>query len=63
MGNVSAEERPLIGKMVNETREEIENELTDKKAKLEDEAILKSLENTKKIDFSIHPFIPVHFVL
>lgn len=53
MGNVSAEERPLIGKMVNETREEIEKELTEKKSKLEDEAILKSLENAKKIDFSI----------
>ncbi|MBE5821740.1 MAG: phenylalanine--tRNA ligase subunit alpha [Clostridiales bacterium] len=53
MGNVSAEERPLIGKMVNETREEIEKELTTKKAKLEEEAILKSLENAKKIDFSI----------
>ena len=45
VGKLSQEERPLVGKIVNEIREEIETKLQEKKEILEKEAILKQLEN------------------
>lgn len=53
VGKLSQEERPLVGKIVNEIREEIETKLQEKKEILEKEAILKQLENTEKFDFTV----------
>ena len=53
VGKLSQEERPLVGKIVNEIREEIETKLQEKKEILEKEAILKQLENAEKFDFTV----------
>lgn len=46
------EERPAFGALVNETKQEIENALFEKKNKLENEALLALLE-TEKIDVTL----------
>ena len=43
MGKLSAEERPVIGQLANEIREEIEAKIEDKKVALEAEALNKKL--------------------
>ncbi len=44
MGSLSKEERPQVGKLVNEAREYLENEITDKKDKLKNKKLLEDLE-------------------
>ena len=52
MKNVPKEERPAVGKMVNDTREAIEQKLEETKAKLEAEALELKLE-TEGIDVTL----------
>lgn len=53
VGSLSAEERPLVGKIVNEVREEIELKIEEKKNALEKEEMMKQLENAYRFDFTI----------
>lgn len=53
VGTLPQEQRPLVGKVVNEIREEIEEKLQERKSVLEKESILKQLEKAEKFDFSI----------
>ncbi len=53
VGGLSPEQRPIIGKVVNEIREEIEKKLQKKKNDIEKENILKQLENAEKFDFTV----------
>ncbi|SHI74292.1 phenylalanyl-tRNA synthetase, alpha subunit [Dethiosulfatibacter aminovorans DSM 17477] len=52
MGGLSNEERPVIGKMANEIRENIQNALEDAKKKINEEEQLKKLKE-EKIDVTI----------
>ena len=52
MGKLSKEERPVIGKLANEVREEIEKHLGQKKESLEVAAMMAAIEN-EKIDVSL----------
>ena len=45
MKDVSAEERPMIGQLVNDTREEIEKLIEETKKKLEEAKLKEELEN------------------
>lgn len=45
MGNMSAEERPQVGKLVNDLREFLENEIDRKKEELKNKKLLSDLEN------------------
>ncbi len=68
MGGLSAEERPIVGKLVNEVRDRLEEEFTKKEKQLEKEELQKRLE-TENIDVtepskktklgSIHPITQV----
>lgn len=68
MGSLTSEERPIIGSLVNETKNELEESISLKKAKLEEANILESISNKKKIDLtcpvcnkigSLHPITVV----
>ncbi|MDO4288923.1 MAG: phenylalanine--tRNA ligase subunit alpha [Eubacterium sp.] len=52
MGKLSKEERPVIGKLANEVREEIEQQISAKKESLEMAAMMAAIEN-EKIDVSL----------
>ncbi|WP_182200375.1 phenylalanine--tRNA ligase subunit alpha [Paraliobacillus salinarum] len=52
MGKLSPEERPVIGELANKVREAIANQLDNKKADLEAQALEKKLE-TEKIDVTL----------
>ena len=52
MGGLSNEERPVIGKMANEIRENIQNALEEAKKKINQEEQLKKLKE-EKIDVTI----------
>ena len=45
MGGLSPEERPIIGSLVNELREEIENLIQSKEKEFKNQELLKRLEN------------------
>ncbi|MFA0815917.1 MAG: phenylalanine--tRNA ligase subunit alpha [Anaerofustis sp.] len=53
MGQLSAEERPLIGKVANEVRESIESILSEKKAELED-ILLTAKLSIQTIDITLN---------
>ena len=64
MGGLSPEERPVIGSLVNELREKIENLIQEKEKEFKNEELLKRLENenidvtepSKKVNLgSLHP--------
>ena len=64
MGTVSPEERPIIGSLVNELREEIVNLIQEKEKEFKNQELLKRLESesidvtepSKKIDLgTLHP--------
>ena len=64
MGNLNPEERPVIGALVNEVRDELEKLIEDKENSLKKEELLKKLETenidvtepSKKISLgSVHP--------
>ena len=61
MKNVSAEERPLVGQMVNDTRKEIENSLDAVRAGIE-EKLLESKLKSEVIDVTL-PGIKISFRL
>ena len=52
LGTLSAEERPLIGQLANEVRQKVETEIANKKKQIEEEKLLKSLEN-ERIDVTM----------
>lgn len=52
MGKLSKEERPVIGKLANEVREEIESGLSKRKEALEVEGMMASIE-AEKLDVSL----------
>ncbi|MDD4844093.1 MAG: phenylalanine--tRNA ligase subunit alpha [Anaerotignum sp.] len=52
MGKLSAEERPIIGQLANEIRQDIENKLEDEKRRLEAAEITHRLEK-EKIDVTM----------
>ena len=52
MGGLSNEERPVIGKMANEVRENIQNALEEAKKRINDEEQMKKLKE-EKIDVTI----------
>ena len=45
MGGLSPEERPVIGSLVNELREKIENLIQEKEKEFKNQELLKRLEN------------------
>ena len=53
VGNLSVEEKPLVGKLVNEVRNLIDEHLTAKKDALEQAAILENMKNADKLDFTV----------
>ncbi len=68
MGALSPEERPIIGSLVNEVRDELNKAFDEKQKELEKEELLKKLqtenidvtEPSKKIDLgSIHPITQI----
>ncbi len=69
MGKLSAEERPVIGALANQVREDIDAHIRTRMKELADEAMAKRLENevidvtlpgTQPVQGGIHPF---HLVL
>ena len=52
MGNLTPEERPIIGSLVNEVRDELEKLIREKEEKFEKEELNKKLEN-EKIDITL----------
>ena len=52
MGNLSSEERPIIGSLVNEVRDIIENSIKEKEEELEQEKIKEKMAK-EKIDITI----------
>ena len=68
MGKLSPEERPVIGSLVNEVRDELNKAFDEKQKELEKEELLKKLETenidvtepSKKIDLgSLHPITQI----
>ncbi len=68
MGGLSPEERPIIGSLVNELREEIEKLIQEKEKEFKNEELLKRLENetidvtepSKKVVLgSLHPITKI----
>ncbi|EGY76464.1 phenylalanine--tRNA ligase subunit alpha [Peptoniphilus indolicus] len=53
MGNLSAEERPIIGALANEVRTEIESSLQDKISTLKNKELLEKLES-ERIDITLN---------
>ena len=52
MGEVSPEERPILGSMVNKAKEELENLITDKEAHFKAEELERKLEK-ERIDITL----------
>ncbi|MBH0230099.1 phenylalanine--tRNA ligase subunit alpha [Halobacillus yeomjeoni] len=52
MGKLSKEERPVIGQLANEVREEVANAIETKQSRLEDEALERQLEE-ESIDVTL----------
>ena len=52
MGSLSAEERPIIGGLVNEVRNEIEEQIQEIEVKLKEEEINQKLQ-AEKIDITL----------
>ena len=68
MGNLSPEERPIIGSLVNEIRDELNNSFDTKEKELERQELLKRLETenidvtepSKKVNLgSLHPITQI----
>lgn len=68
MGQLSAEERPVIGSIINEVRDELDKAFNDKQKDLEKEALLEKLkienidvtEPSKKLNLgSLHPITQI----
>ncbi len=57
MGGLSAEERPLMGKLVNETRAEIEQKITETKNTLQKKQTLAALQE-ERIDVTLPGSVP-----
>ena len=53
MGSLSADKRPIFGKLVNETRGAIEKAFADKKLRIEEEAFAKKMASQKKYDMTV----------
>ena len=51
--NYNEDERPKIGKKINDTKKHIEQIIDEKKEKLKMEELKKRLQNIEKIDFSV----------
>lgn len=52
MGNLSAEERPIVGSLVNKVRDELEKKITEKEEAYKQEELKRKLE-TEKIDITL----------
>ena len=59
MGNLSSEERPIIGSLVNEVRDTIENIIKDKEEELEQEKIDITIPSKKTVLGSCHPITQI----
>lgn len=53
MGSLTKEERPVFGKLVNEVRGTLETAFENKKAKVEEETLLKQMQMAKKYDMTM----------
>lgn len=53
MGSLTKEERPVFGKLVNEVRGTLETAFENKKAKVEEETLLKKMQEAKKYDMTM----------
>lgn len=53
MGSLTKEERPVFGKLVNEVRGTLETAFENKKAKVEEETLLKQMQTAKKYDMTM----------
>ena len=58
MGQLSAEERPVIGQLANEVREELENAMKEKQADLKARALERALV-AEKLDVTMPAKAPV----
>ena len=53
MGSLSAEERPIMGQLVNETRVFVEQKIAEKQAELKELELKKEIESTPVFDISV----------
>lgn len=53
MGSLSAEERPIMGQIVNETRAFVEQKVAEKQAELKELELKKEIESTPVFDISV----------
>ena len=53
MGSLSAEERPIMGQVVNETRSFVEQKIAEKQAELKELELKKEIESTPIFDISV----------
>ena len=53
MGSLSAEERPIMGQVVNETRAFVEQKIAEKQAELKELELKKEIESTPVFDISV----------
>lgn len=53
MGSLTKEERPVFGKLVNEVRGTLETAFENKKTKVEEETLLKKMQEAKKFDMTM----------
>ncbi len=53
MGSLSAEERPIMGQIVNEVRAFVEQKITEKSQELKDLELKKEIESTPVFDISV----------
>ena len=53
MGSLSAEERPVMGQIVNEVRAFVEQKITEKSAELKELELKKEIESTPVFDISV----------
>lgn len=53
MGSLSAEERPVMGQIVNEVRAYVEEKITEKAAQLKEAELKKEIESTPVFDISV----------
>ncbi len=53
MGSLSAEERPVIGQIVNEVRAYVEQKIAEKQAELKELELKKEIESTPVFDISV----------
>lgn len=56
MGSLTPEERPVIGSLVNDVKKELENGISEKKAKLEEASILNAMSNGESLDLTMPLF-------